>query len=1227
MKIIKALSQGKQQIKTLLGLSRKNFTRSKYRSFLLILGILLTVGLETGIAVSVDTLYDDFSLQNRNQNYTDITVSPISWLDLSSLRALASDVRETPGVAKAGATSFFSVSSLMELIEERPLSYNILIYGMDSETHPDHSNIDIVAGSRAVSGNKILVSEKIQRTLGLEIGEIIDLSSVVSGGNVVNVQIGGIISDRCVIGNKLGFFYIIADIETVFSAVPLTQREDLLSIEVDVSVSDILLIKKTAENIEDRIGLEHSVFVEKDVSDIKATGIRAYQTAMNLVILASFFVEFLFITNVMAISIKDREKEIGILRTVGTKSWQLIGIIGIEILIYALIGSFFGIFVGIGFSIVLVALMDQYYTSIQFKTLSLHPPSLIAIFISGIMVALISGLYPIFLAKTMPVVQNIHSRMRSTKSSKKSGQIWKFTMIAGILLMVTAFALQYFIGPSRFLDFSLLSFHFVSILMIFLGTLLVEAGILVFLPRIAMKIFVWYDIVTRTISMRNIAREFQKSLLTIMTSALALTFIIMVGSLSASIIAEVPDYFRDQWGTADVIAEAYDDFLIPINRTQRLDNRSAIKRSAFIQETRTEINTVPGYIFGVDPEQYSHFAEPVVRSISNEPSYSLLNTSSGGSPQGLVSQYLYQRLRARIGENVSVKIAENTTINIILNAVIKPNMLLGNGEYLYVHTSYYQEWFNSTLAKWFLCQADPTSGVRSFKGSVEVILPEAREVSELASLTKLMERTLTFQTGIFEVLFIESFILAAIAQFVCILVTTLHMEREVGVMRSMGLSKRGVLSIFMSESTALGLTAVIIGLLDGFIGSILLIWYISLSIQIDLLLQLDRIILWVIASFLITLASTIIPSFRSSRKNIVATIQGRPMQKSYVAKLQPIVSLRTHILEQAAWFLGIFGNISFQGIWRLSWQKRKRIAQVVLIIGFIATINFLLDPGILLRSLIPYDVILPLASVPFPDMFYLLSGDAPVFLVNPILLIVGIACISPISSYLSGKSQRRNLIKMFFIGLSWGFALLLLLFIACIGLNVLFFILMVLLMILTLDQSQYYGYYYGGYLGVLRLVYPLFVLAILTFLFHRIWMILVYKGVKPDLKFSRAISQTKPYSSQGRLFFPFLLFIHFFIQVILSMFLLPPQIPSFFPEPLSEEWVPPPLNPLAFLILLAYEIGFYILLILYQVIQFRVSEFPVRLAKERSKSLEEQKYSVDLNLTIGRNDYQKGEPP
>ena len=124
---------------------------------------------------------------------------------------------------------------------------------------------------------------------------------------------------------------------------------------------------------------------------------------------------------------------------------------------------------------------------------------------------------------------------------------WKYILVSGILLSLIGFSLQFFVGPSRFLDFQILSVHFLTILLIFLGTVLLEVSLLFFLPRIAMKVLIGFSLVTRTIATRNIAREFQKSLFTIMTAAMALAFIIVIGLVSAAVVAGVPGYFERQW--------------------------------------------------------------------------------------------------------------------------------------------------------------------------------------------------------------------------------------------------------------------------------------------------------------------------------------------------------------------------------------------------------------------------------------------------------------------------------------------------------------------------------------------------------------------------------------------------------------------------------------------------------------------------------------------------------
>ena len=1200
-----AFSLRKEQFKLSIGIARRNITRSKYRSFLLIFGVLLTVALETGIAISVDTLYDDFILDNRNQNFTDITINPTTWLELSSMETLAKNVRKIPGVGKVSPVYFFTVNRFLR--EE--FRTNILVYGVDSQNHPDMPYFELKEGSRSLSRNRIIISRRIQYTLGLEIGDVVDLSAAGSGLNVVNVEISGIISDTSVFGNKLGFLYIIADIKTVLSAIPLNNRSELLSVGIDMSVTDLLQVREVAEKIEDNLGLKYSVFVEKEISQVQAAGIRAYQTAMNLVILASFIVEFLFMTNLLAIAIRDRQKEIGILRAVGAKSWQLVEQIGIEIFIYAFIGSFFGIFLGIGFSIVLVDFLDQFYTSIELSIILVQPSSLIAIFLSGIVVALISGLYPIFLATSMPVVQNIHSRMRQTKSLVTiTKSTWKYTVGAGIILSVTAFVLQLFIGPSRFLDFSLLSIHFISVVMIFLGTILIEIGFLIFLPRIAWKILFWYSPVTRTISIRNIAREFQKSLFTIMTAAMALTFIIIVGSLSASIIAEVPNYFQDQWGTIDVIAEVPDSNLRPMNSTVFLDNKHAIQRSAFIQETRTEINTINGYMFGVDPKQYGYFSETVLQSVINQPSYLLLNLSRRSSSRnityGLVTDLLFQRLRVPLGTNVSIKVADNSTVNITLLAVVKANVFLRNGEYVYINSSCYQEFFNSTLAKWFICQKSEET--ISAKGTMELAFPDAIDITEITTFTDIMERTLSFQAAIFQALFIQSFILAAIAQFVCILVTTLRMEREMGIMRSFGLSRGGVFSIFMSESTILGFTALIVGLIDGFVGIVLLLWYISLSIPIDLIIPPLNIIFWIIASIFITFASTAVPAYRSSQKNIVAAISGQPMAKGYgetiskrqrlrrvflveeehaqsfyTAKLIPVSGTKTQKQLSAVETSVTSRNTLRLGITFIRARKIK-ILNIFLGGMFLVGLNCIYEGRMTTNGLILSELLIRF----FISFSYFGSFFEMPFL-NPLVFIIGLVMMTPISSYLSNNHQGWTLLIRTLVSFLIGIISIAIIILSWIIINIAFYIFLWILILAI------YGVpiYYIADSSTLFFTQYIFIFVIEMLFFQRIWALLLYRGFSDEKSLRSHIAWIRKNGSRGQLGFILLVLLHQIMKgILINLFIPPIHLGSEYFHYLEPVNYLPPLQPVSFIILMSFEIGFLLVLVIYQLMQFYKEE-------------------------------------
>ncbi|MHA1944623.1 MAG: ABC transporter permease [Candidatus Hodarchaeales archaeon] len=876
----------------MLKLAIYNVKRSRWRTNLLIFGIIVTIALETGIVVTVDTIYEDFLFNNRNQNFTDITVNPKELMNLDSLKTLTDAINKVPGVMKS--SEVYYVNS--DFISNQSTGYSdIWIFGINFETHPDFKSLNILDGSRTIKERTVLISQTIKSTIGIDPGEDIVLEENQDigfrGGTLV---VGGVFSSPPFFGNIEVPLIILVDIETLLDLFQVDNSVRSIKSRIDVKIDNLVNIEQIADDIRDNIGLDFNVFAEKNISELQTLGISVYSVAMNIIFLASLLVEFLFLTNLLTIVIRERRKEYGILRTLGISSKQLLLIIFYEVLIYSIIGILIGIVIGIGFANFLINILDGFYLSLNFQASIIKPASLAVIFISGITIALLAGLYPIYLAFKVPVIRNIHYRMRSADVSLGKSY-WKYTTLIGLLLVFSGYFLSFFTSPARFLEYSITSTHFMIIIYIFIGTLLIEAGFLVVLPKIGEKVLVIFNKVPRQISMRNISREFYKSLLTVISSSVALTFIIIVGIVANVVITSIPQYYEDQWGTIDLVAETSDNNLLPINFTDELLLNERIKQVSFMQKSRLNIGSINTNIFGVDPDKYAFFKETTYNAISEQPSQLLLKDNSTNKINALVTAKLFNSLDLLIGDNIIVKSSSSPAVNITIAAVIKGNSFLGDGRYLYISSTHYQSLFNSTLAKFFICDVFDGLDIYETQTNISTTYPNFNEVYGVDFYRDTMERSLKFQADLFQVLFMQAFVLAGLVQFVSVLISTINMEREMGIMRSMGLSKWGVFSVFLAEATALGISSLFFGLLDGIFGAILLLWYISSSIPIQLIIPIDHIILWLFFSFVFTLISTIVPAFRSSRNEVAATISARPIQlvkekKGLYKKLSDFVS-------------------------------------------------------------------------------------------------------------------------------------------------------------------------------------------------------------------------------------------------------------------------------------------------------------------------------------------------
>jgi putative ABC transport system permease protein len=841
----------------------RNVTRHKFRTYLIIAAITISVGLETGIVITIDSLYEDFIDRHRGENYTDITIHPKAETSMDKIRNLSTIVDSLKGINTVSPVATFSVIKNSSNLER--ITPNIILFGMKPELHPDYEHLKLTSGKREITSSEILISEVIAHELNLRIGDTLLLPEIDQiDYDRVSVSIAGIIDDSSTIGNYIGSYFIVIDFDYLIG---LFSSDSFLNYHLDLMVTDFMNVNNIAEEIQDLVGLTYSVYRENAISETDILAIRSYQTAMVLIIIVSFVVEFLFITNVLSMNIRERSKEFGVLKAVGSSNRQLATFLGLELLMYGSVASFLGIVLGVAFSFIPLFILNFYFTRIQIDLVVIKPLSVIIAYMSGILITLISGLYPMLKAISLPIIQNIH-----LKASRKKAQsrYWIFSTLTGVVLIASGLGILLSIRSVSFLTFEIFSLPFLAIGIIFLGLVILETGIIRFIPKIGEKLMIWHSFVPRIIATRNIKRENQKSVITTIVTGLSLSFILILGITSAGIIESVPTYYEERYGRIDIIADTTDSAQVSLSFIDELvENNSNIEKAEFIQQQRTTIGNAEGYVLGINATSYEYFFNETMISPLDSDIPALLNVSESGA---IISDILLNMIGGRIGDNLSINVSENSSIDLKIAGITAGNPFLQDGMYLYVSNDLFQMHWSNSSANWFIMKLTAESEPAIVANQLAGRYPSLNEIIPVDHYARVIENTLMMMSVFFQVLMIYTFFIAALTQFLSILMSDLNMEREIGILRAMGMTPSEVFQTLLVESTLLVAAGVLIGIFNGLIGSELLSWYIGFSIEIQTSVSIDFIILWSILTIIIPVISTNYISSRSLRRAIAYSI-------------------------------------------------------------------------------------------------------------------------------------------------------------------------------------------------------------------------------------------------------------------------------------------------------------------------------------------------------------------
>ena len=362
----------------------------KLRAFLTALAVFLGVALMTGTYVLTDTFTNSFGqIFDESNKGTDVAVVPREAVDSQQgadppamPERLVKDVRKVDGVAEAAGGIFSAGVSLIDDDGDRIGSTQAPAFG--ASTQPERFEaFDYPEGRPPQGPDEVAVDKLSADNENLEIGDQITIAGAEAARPYRIVGIAKL-------GEVDSFGGATVAILPLREAQRLADKRgelDQISVAADEGVAPEELKRRIAEvmprSVEVRTGEENAEQQTEDIED----DLGFLKIALLIFAWIALFVGAFTIFNTFSITVAQRTREFGMLRTLGASRRQVLTSVLIEALVIGAIGAGLGILAGIGVasglnSLFKAAGIDLPNTGSVVKTRALVVPLLIGVFIT-----------------------------------------------------------------------------------------------------------------------------------------------------------------------------------------------------------------------------------------------------------------------------------------------------------------------------------------------------------------------------------------------------------------------------------------------------------------------------------------------------------------------------------------------------------------------------------------------------------------------------------------------------------------------------------------------------------------------------------------------------------------------------------------------------------------------------------------------------------------------------
>jgi putative ABC transport system permease protein len=499
-------------------LAYRNLWTRKTRTLVTTFGIIL--GVATVLAVNVtgastNRALEDFFAQVSGRANLSVERSGNAW----GIRGqVLRRVQTFPGVELAVATTLNSVSIQSKKMGEHDV--NVLLMGIDPRADWQVRSYHVAEGSFISAQDRqygLVLPLRFAREHEFELGDDVVLKFDLDRQE--SFRVVGLLTDEGAANLNFGAVAF-TPLETVDEVLDLQGLVDMIDLVASPEIGNSAeAVDALRDALQAELGRQYTVARPAAVGRTISDALSSLQTGLGIFSGVAFIGGFLLVFNTFGMTVAERTREIGLLRALGVSKRQVIRLVLGEALLLALVGSSLGVAFGFFLAIPLTRTMESGLRGIPVSRFVIPPQGLALSVFVGTVVTLGAALLPAWHASRIAPVEAMQRRLGQSED-----WLGRYGWIAGGLLLVFAFV------QTPFKIISGVSFFAVIVLG---GTLLVPVLTPALERANRRAVSLLYGAAGR-IGAMNLTRATVRTTLTVGILILSGMMIISVGSMTAS---------------------------------------------------------------------------------------------------------------------------------------------------------------------------------------------------------------------------------------------------------------------------------------------------------------------------------------------------------------------------------------------------------------------------------------------------------------------------------------------------------------------------------------------------------------------------------------------------------------------------------------------------------------------------------------------------------------------